>query len=271
MSNAERSFNLNDCSRDGKMYMDFIYIYIYLSIYLYVSHTVKNLLQCRRHRFKPWARKMLWRIERLPTPVFFPGEFKGQRNLVGYSPWGHKEPSTTEWWICSLFSCVCIYIWNWMGWMNDWTWGMEKVETRMTPVFLAWMTWSTEVGKNRKDQTWEQHGEDRFQLSWGHSGGNIWINGSGAEDKGQNGDTDLRACMEIHGALVMHFEVKTHEWGALPSLWSERGAAWWDGVISEWEKEWALLNSLRDFPHLLFKIHSVSGGKPPFSVFHCAL
>ena len=86
MSNSERSFNLNDCSRDGKMYMDFIY----------VSHTVKNLLQCRRHRFNPWAGKMLWRIERLPTPVFLPGEFKGQRNLVGHSPWGHKEPSTTE-------------------------------------------------------------------------------------------------------------------------------------------------------------------------------
>ena len=150
-------------------------------------------------------------------------------------------------------------------------WGMEKVETRMTPVFLAWMTWSTEVGTNRKDQTWEQHGEDRFQLSWGHSGGNIWINGSGAEDKRQNGDTDLRAVGEIHGAVVMLFEVKTHEWGALPSLWSERGAAWWDSVISEWEKEWALPNSLRDFPHLLFKIHSVSGGKPHFSVFHCAL
>ena len=69
-------------------------------------------------------------------------------------------------------------------------------------------------------------GEDRFQLSGGHSGGNIWINGSGVGDKGQNGDTDLRAMREIHGALVMHFEVKTHEPGALLSLLSERGAAW---------------------------------------------
>ena len=23
-----------------------------------------------------------------PTPVFLPGEFHGQRSLVGYSPWG---------------------------------------------------------------------------------------------------------------------------------------------------------------------------------------
>ena len=26
-----------------------------------------------------------------PTPVFLPGESHGQRNLAGYSPWGHKE------------------------------------------------------------------------------------------------------------------------------------------------------------------------------------
>ena len=26
--------------------------------------------------------------EWLPTPVFLPGEFHGQRNLVGYSAWG---------------------------------------------------------------------------------------------------------------------------------------------------------------------------------------
>ena len=31
-----------------------------------------------------------------PTPVFLPGEFHGQRSLVGYSPWGCKESDTTE-------------------------------------------------------------------------------------------------------------------------------------------------------------------------------
>ena len=34
--------------------------------------------------------------ERLPTPVFFPGECHGQRSLVDYNPWGHKESDTTE-------------------------------------------------------------------------------------------------------------------------------------------------------------------------------
>ena len=30
------------------------------------------------------------------TPVFLPGKSNGQRSLVGYSPWGHKESDTTE-------------------------------------------------------------------------------------------------------------------------------------------------------------------------------
>ena len=34
--------------------------------------------------------------EMAPTPVFLPGESHGQRSLMGYSPWGHKELDTTE-------------------------------------------------------------------------------------------------------------------------------------------------------------------------------
>ena len=40
--------------------------------------------------------KITWRREWLPTSVFFPGEFHGQRTLVEYSPWGHKELNMTE-------------------------------------------------------------------------------------------------------------------------------------------------------------------------------
>ena len=32
-----------------------------------------------------------------PTPVFLPGEFHGQKSLVGYTPWSCKESETTEW------------------------------------------------------------------------------------------------------------------------------------------------------------------------------
>ena len=40
-----------------------------------------------------------WRRKWQPTPVFLPGEFHGQRSLVGCSPWGHKESDTTERWL----------------------------------------------------------------------------------------------------------------------------------------------------------------------------
>ena len=42
------------------------------------------------------VRKIPWRGEWQPTPVFLPGESHGQRNLMGYSPQGHKEPDMTE-------------------------------------------------------------------------------------------------------------------------------------------------------------------------------
>ena len=53
-------------------------------------------LQCKRLRFDPWVRKIPWRKEWLPTPVFLPGEFHEQGSLVGYCPWGHRELDMTE-------------------------------------------------------------------------------------------------------------------------------------------------------------------------------
>ena len=38
--------------------------------------------------------ELLWHP--VVTPVFWPGEFHGQRSLAGYSPWGHKESDMTE-------------------------------------------------------------------------------------------------------------------------------------------------------------------------------
>ena len=52
-------------------------------------------LQCRRPGFNPWAGKISWRREWLPTPVLLPGESHGQRGLVGYSPQDHKELDNT--------------------------------------------------------------------------------------------------------------------------------------------------------------------------------
>ena len=44
-----------------------------------------------RPGFNPWVGKIPWRRERLPTPLFWLGEFHGL-----YSPWGRKELDRTE-------------------------------------------------------------------------------------------------------------------------------------------------------------------------------
>ena len=55
---------------------------------------------CRRlrtHRFHPCISKIPRRRAWQPARVFLPGESHGQRSLVGYSPWGHKELDMSEW------------------------------------------------------------------------------------------------------------------------------------------------------------------------------
>ena len=62
--------------------------------------------------FSPWVGKISWNRKWQPAAVFLPGEFHGQRNLAGYSLWGHKELDTTE------HECThtLIYIYN--SWWN---------------------------------------------------------------------------------------------------------------------------------------------------------
>ena len=57
----------------------------------FVAQLVKNLPAMGRPGFDPWVGKIPWRRERLPTPVFWPGEYHGL-----YSPCGCKELDTTE-------------------------------------------------------------------------------------------------------------------------------------------------------------------------------
>ena len=66
-------------------------------------------LQCRTPGFDPWVRKIPWKKEWLPTPAFLPGEFHGQRSLVGYSPWGHKELNMLDWLTLTYFSSYNLF------------------------------------------------------------------------------------------------------------------------------------------------------------------
>ena len=59
-----------------------------------VAQMVKNLPAVQETRIQSLG----WEVplEEGMAPVFLPGEFHGQRNLVGYSSWGRKESDTTE-------------------------------------------------------------------------------------------------------------------------------------------------------------------------------
>ena len=53
-------------------------------------------MPCGRPSFDSWVRKIPWRRESLPTPVFLPAELHGQRSLVGFS-------------VC-VCVCVCVFL-----------------------------------------------------------------------------------------------------------------------------------------------------------------
>ena len=56
-----------------------------------VAQLVKNLATTQETWVRCLGREDPWRREKLPTPVFWPGESHGQ-----YSPWGHKKSDMTE-------------------------------------------------------------------------------------------------------------------------------------------------------------------------------
>ena len=53
---------------------------------------VKNLPAMQ----ETWVQSLGQEKEMETPPVFLLGKSHGQRSLVGYSPWGHKELDTTE-------------------------------------------------------------------------------------------------------------------------------------------------------------------------------
>ena len=59
----------------------------------------ESTFQCRtwkRRGFNLWVGKIPWSRKWQPAPACLPGKFHGQRSLVSYSPWGHKEVEMTE-------------------------------------------------------------------------------------------------------------------------------------------------------------------------------
>ena len=69
----------------------------------------------------PWVRKIPWRREWQPIPVFFPRKSHGQRSLAGYSPRGYKNVNTTEQLTLLLFLISS-------NWKNG-VWGIVFINT----------------------------------------------------------------------------------------------------------------------------------------------
>ena len=60
------------------------------------------------------SRKIPWRRAWQPIPAFLPGEYHGQRILVGYSPWGHKESDTIK--VTTSQLCSYYHFITWQRW-----------------------------------------------------------------------------------------------------------------------------------------------------------
>ena len=108
---------------------------------------------------------MPWRRKWLPTPVFLPGEFQGQRSPVGYSSWSHKESDTTEWLIHTHTHTHTHNIFSVLK-LGEWHWNMYNIIYEMShqPRFNAWY-WMLGAGA----------------LGWprGMGWGGMWVGGSG--------------------------------------------------------------------------------------------
>jgi len=61
-----------------------------------VAEKVRNLPAIQETQVQSLGPEDPLRREWKPSPVFLPGEFRGQRSLAGYSPWDLKELDTTE-------------------------------------------------------------------------------------------------------------------------------------------------------------------------------
>ena len=125
---------------------------------IFVAQRYRIYLQCRRSGFDSWVRKISWRRKWQLTPLFLPGKSQGQRNLVGYSPWSHKESDMTEW----------------LNKNNIFFWGVKKESKKLSRVTvltgacacLEGVLRATGREKGRLSVDWEVRSR---RLNWGKS------------------------------------------------------------------------------------------------------
>ena len=121
----------------------------------------ESTCQCRRCRFDPWVGKIPWRRKWQSTSVFLPEEPHGQRCLVAYSPWGHKETDMTKhiwphslepmvriWRLKSILSLLIVF--NSLMWKHRNTWlslpSTEFWDILLCGTAVAWLTNTDDLG-----------------------------------------------------------------------------------------------------------------------------
>ena len=92
-----------------------------------------------RPEFNPWVGKIPWRREGLPTPIFVPREFHGQRSQAGYSPMCHKEQTQlsdfhSPWLYCSVLPIVLLSLL-----LHSVGWTLTAHMTTGIPLKIHWM------------------------------------------------------------------------------------------------------------------------------------
>ena len=65
----------------------------------------------------PWSGRSPWRSEWLPTPVFLPGEFHGQRSLAGYHAQDEEESDTDL-----VMNTFTFHLDEWVGFGPKYKW-----------------------------------------------------------------------------------------------------------------------------------------------------
>ena len=83
------------------------------TIYL-VAEMVKYLSVMQETRVHPWIRKIPWRREQQPTPVFLPGESHGQEAWWATVHGSSRESDTTERLSLSPSACSQVSLQYWI-------------------------------------------------------------------------------------------------------------------------------------------------------------
>ena len=161
-----------------------------------VAEMIRIHLQCRRPGFDlPWVEKIPWRRERLPTPVYWPGEFHGL-----FSQWGCRAG-------------------------HDWvTFSFLWITAALENAILS-NTFATPSATHESEQPWEtKMTHEPLAHCRGHTGapsssqqwarpttGSVWGGRPGADKGVWSEDTfpQLQQVLHFHALLKVKYESKT--------------------------------------------------------------